>query len=215
MKRHQVPNSPSVRRMPVYYHRLMVLQSQGETMVSANNLASFIGLDTILVRKDLELTGAVGGRGVGYRIDELLEGIRSYLGWDHWIRAALIGAGALGTALLGFHEFAEYGLNICEVFDSSHAKIGQKIFGRLIRDVRELPEAIIQNSLEMAVICVPAAVAQSVADIVVAGGIRLIWNFSNTCLAVPDDVIVQREHIAGGFAVLSRKRKEHIKNQPL
>lgn len=212
MKHHQVLNSPAIRRMPVYYHRLLVLQEMGEVVVSTASLARFIGLATILVRKDLELTGVAGGRGVGYKIDKLQEGIRAYLGWDKLLPACLVGAGALGTALLGFHEFAEYGLNICEVFDNSPSKIGKEIYGRQIRDVRVLPEVLAHGKIELAILCVPVPVAQTVADTVVAGGIKLIWNFSNTCLAVPPDVIVQRELIAGGYAVLSRKRKQHIDN---
>lgn len=209
MNRHQVLNSPAIRRMPVYYHRLMVLQEMGESVVSAASLARFIGLATILVRKDLELTGVPGGRGVGYKIDELQEGIRAYLGWDKWLSACLIGAGALGTALLGFHEFAEYGLNIREVFDNSPDKIGKEVFGRQVRNVSELPEVLARGKIEMAILCVPVSAAQAIADTVVAGGVRLIWNFSNTCLSVPPEVIVQRELIAGGYAVLSRKRKQH------
>lgn len=209
MKRHQVLNSPAIRRMPVYYHRLLVLQEMGETVVSAASLARFIGLDTILVRKDLELTGVAGGRGVGYKIDELQEGIRAYLGWDKRLSACLIGAGALGTALLGFQEFLEYGLDICEVFDNSKEKVGKEIFGRQVRDVSELPMVLAHGKIAMAILCVPVSVAQNIADTVVAGGIQLIWNFSNTCLTVPADVIVQRELIAGGYAVLSRKRKQH------
>ena len=212
MTRHQVLNSPAIRRMTVYYHRLMVLQEMGEVVVSAASLARFIGLATILVRKDLELTGVPGGRGIGYKIDELQAGIRAYLGWDKLLSACLIGAGALGTALLGFHEFTEYGLNIREVFDNSKEKIGKEIFGRKIRDVSELPEVLAQGKIAMAILCVPVPVAQTIADTVVAGGIKLIWNFSNTCPVVPPDVIVQRELIAGGYAVLSRKRKQHINN---
>ncbi len=193
----------------MYYHRLLELQEMGEVVVSAASLARFIGLATILVRKDLELTGVAGGRGVGYKIDELQEGIRTYLGWDKSLSACVIGAGALGTALLGFHEFAEYGLNICEVFDNSKKKIGKEIFGRQVRDVSELPEVLRRGKIAMAILCVPVSVAQTIADTVVEGGIQLIWNFSNTCLSVPPDVIVQRELIAGGYAVLSRKRKQH------
>ena len=67
-----------------------------------------------------------------------------------------------------------------------------------------------EAKVEMAIICVPAESAQEVADELVAGGVRLIWNFSNTCLQLPPDVVVQREVIAGGYALLSRKRKEHF-----
>ena len=51
----------------------------------------------------------------------------------------------------------------------------------------------------------PAAGAQEAADQLVAGGVRGIWNFANVSLVTPDDVIVQREVIAGGLAELSVK----------
>lgn len=210
MSRHRVLNSPAIRRMPVYYHKLILLQTMGEEYVSTSKFAEYMGLDSIVVRKDFELTGASGGRGIGYKISDLLEAMRSYLGWDQWLRGCLVGAGSLGCALLGHREFSEYGLNICEVFDSSPSKIGVELFGHLVRDVREMPQAIVDSKVELAILCVPGGVAQAVADIVVAQGIKLIWNFANTCLQVPPDVIVQREVIAGGFALLSRKRKEHL-----
>ena len=215
MSHHRVLNTPAIRRMPTYYHRLVTLQALGEEYVSTSKLAKYIGMDAIVVRKDLELTGVIGGRGIGYRISELLASIRTYLGWDKWIRACLVGCGALGTALLGFHDFTEYGLNICEVFDNSPAKIGQEVYGRLVRDVQEMPAILQSAHIELAVLCVPVSVAQSTATTLAENGIKMIWNFTNTCLDLPTDVIVQREVIAGGFALLSRKRKEHVKSSEL
>ena len=80
----------------------------------------------------------------------------------------------------------------------------------MVKDVRNIRVSAAESKVEMAIICVPAESAQEVADELVAGGVRLIWNFSNTCLQLPPDVVVQREVIAGGYALLSRKRKEHF-----
>jgi len=61
------------------------------------------------------------------------------------------------------------------------------------------------HPVPLGIICVPAAGAQEAADQLVAGGVRGIWNFANVSLVTPDDVIVQREVIAGGLAELSVK----------
>jgi redox-sensing transcriptional repressor len=58
---------------------------------------------------------------------------------------------------------------------------------------------------KVGIICVPAVGAQLVADILISLGIKYIWNFSNVCLNVPQGVIVQREVIAGGLAMLFAK----------
>ena len=210
MGRHKVLNTPAIRRMPTYYHKLMLIRALGDEYVSTSKLAKYMSIDPIVVRKDFELTGATGDRGIGYRVDTLIDAIRNYLGWNKKLRACLVGAGSLGSALLGFEEFSEYGLNICEVFDISEKRIGTEIYGRTVKDVRNVRVAVTEAKVEMAIICVPAESAQEVADELVAGGVRLIWNFSNTCLQLPPDVVVQREVIAGGYALLSRKRKEHF-----
>ena len=61
---------------------------------------------------------------------------------------------------------------------------------------------------KVGIICVPAVGAQLITDILVSLGIKYLWNFANVCLKVPDNVIVQREVIAGGLAVLSAKIKK-------
>lgn len=209
MNKHRVLNTPAIRRMPTYLHKLMLMYNQHEEYVSTSVLAKYMSIDSIVVRKDLELTGITGYRGVGYKVGELIEAIRSYLGWDKWTRACLVGAGSLGSALLGFQEFSEYGLNICEVFDISPKRIGTEIYGHLVKDARDMAAQIRKNRLEMAILCIPGSCSQKVAEELVDCGIKLFWNFANTCLKLPADVIVQREVIAGGFALLSRKRMEH------
>ena len=78
----KVLNTPSMRRMPSYLHKLMLMHAAGEKHASATKLAEYMDLDTIIVRKDFELTGIQGRPGVGYKTDELIDGIRRYLGWN-------------------------------------------------------------------------------------------------------------------------------------
>ena len=153
------------------------------------------------------MTGLAGHRRYGYRIDELIEAIREYVGWDKGMSAVLVGAGALGSALLGYQDFATYGLSIDFVFDSSPAKIGTLIHEHEVFDIAEIHCRLQDAKPKIGIICVGNTSAQLVADTLIAEGIRYIWNFANVCLTVPEGVIVQREVIAGGLAVLAAKIK--------
>ena len=100
MGRHKVLNTPAIRRMPTYLHKLMEMRAAGEEYASTSKLAEYVRLEPIVVRKDFELTGIKGFPGVGYKTCELIDAIRRYLGWDNLQRACLVGAGSLGSALL-------------------------------------------------------------------------------------------------------------------
>ena len=124
----KVLNTPSMRRMPSYLHKLMLMHAAGEKHASATKLAEYMDLDTIIVRKDFELTGIQGRPGVGYKTDELIEGIRRYLGWDITCEACLVGAGSLGSALLGHEEFMEYGYEYITSLSKEMPEELQKIY---------------------------------------------------------------------------------------
>lgn len=206
--RHKVLNSPAIRRMPSYLHWLLRIQESGKKTVSTTELADYMRIGWIVVRKDIALTGISGRPRIGYDIGKLIVAIRAYLGWQTMHSATLVGAGALGSAILGYDEFVRYGLNIETVFDTDPAKIGTDVHGHTILSLASLPEVFRNNVPEIAVLCVPASSAQDVADLLVAQGVRCIWNFANVTLAVPENVIVQREVLAGGLAMLSVKMKK-------
>jgi redox-sensing transcriptional repressor len=191
--------------MPTYLHKLMELHAEGAPSVSTTVLANYMNLESIVVRKDLEITGISGQPGVGYKTDELIAAIRNFLGWNNIFEACLVGAGSLGSALLGYEGFEEYGLRISLVFDADPCKIGTSVHGRKIQDISRMSELLKPGMFRLGMICVPTAYAQETADQLVANGITAIWNFANVSLQVPDGVAVQREVIAGGFALLSVK----------
>ncbi len=201
----KIQKTPSIRRMPTYLYKLMEIQEEGTVFVSTTILANYMGIEPIVVRKDLAITGVTGQSGVGYRTDELITSIRCFLGWNSTVNACLVGAGSLGSALLGYDGFENYGLNITTAFDTDLSKIGQKIHGREIFNFDNLPEMAEVLKLKLGIICVQRSSAQEVAEKLVACGIKAIWNFANVSLKLPPDVIVQREAIAGGFALLSVK----------
>ncbi len=208
---HKVLNSPTIRRMPSYLHWLLRMKRIGKKYVASAELAEYMKIRWIVVRKDIALTGIPGQRRVGYEINALIEAIREYLGWTNQLRATLIGAGSLGTALLGYEEFHQFGLCIESVFDSDTNKIGKIVRDREILDIAKISTVLKKEKPEIGIICTSAATAQIAADQLVRLGIRYIWNFANVTLNVPPDVIVQREVIAGGFAMLAVK----IKNDKL
>ncbi len=206
----KVQKLPTIRRLPTYLYKLSEMRKAGISIVATPELARYMNLGEIVIRKDLVVTGVTGQPGVGYKVKELIEAIKSYLNWDNASEAILVGAGSLGSALLGYEGFEEYGLKIIAAFDADPGKIGTEIHGRSVFGVERLEELVRRLQVRIGIICVPAAFAQEVADAMVAGGIRAIWNFANVSLKVPEEVVVQREVIAGGLAVLSVKMNRRL-----
>ncbi|MBE6358243.1 MAG: redox-sensing transcriptional repressor Rex [Lentisphaerae bacterium] len=201
----KILNSPAIRRMPTYLHRLFRLRMSGQEWVSCADLAQYMNIPHIVVRKDIAMTALPGNKRHGFRVNELIDAILRLLGWDKTSSATLIGAGSLGAALLGFDDFQSYNFRIESVFDSSSDKIGRSIHGHEVYDLTDIRKRLKFAPPKVGIICVPAVGAQLVADILISLGIKYIWNFSNVCLNVPPDVIVQREVIAGGLAMLFAK----------
>lgn len=201
----KISKAPSIRRMPAYLHKLVEMSLAGTDIVGAPELARYMQCSEIAVRKDLAITGVSGQPGVGYKVGELIDAIRRFLNWDSVTEAVLVGAGSLGSALLGYEWFEECGLHIVCAFDAAPEKVGTFVHGKAVYALDRLCGFVRENRIRLGIICVPAQSAQDVADRMVEGGIRGIWNFANVRLKLPDDVVMQREVIAGGLAELSVK----------
>lgn len=214
MRQIKIQNTPAIWRMPSYLHKLMLMAADGEVYASTRILADYMNLDQITVRKDFELTGVPGQPGVGFPTKDLISAIRRYLGWDTECRTTLVGAGSLGSALLGHEEFSEYGMRITTVFDADPMKIGSFIHGYEIHDVCSMASLLKLTRPAVGIICVGPKCAQAIVDEMISLGVKAFWSFADVSLQVPENVIVQREVIAGGFAVLSAKiKKRGLKNQ--
>jgi redox-sensing transcriptional repressor len=192
-----------VNRVCLYLRQLEVFQRQGESTVSSSQLGAALGINDAQVRKDLAFFGQFGYPGIGYRIEGLIGELRRVLGIDREWPTALIGLGNLGRALLKYKHFRRRGFQIVALFDNDPHKIGQKVDGMTVRPIDQLREVATSQSIRLAMLSVPAEVAQAVADQIVACGIPGILNFAPTTLNLPPsisivavDLSVQLEHLA-------------------
>lgn len=203
---------PTLRRLPAY-HGLLKHQEVGQETVSCTQIAAALHLDPTQVRKDLAVTGIVGRPKVGYRVEELIEAIEAFFGWNNVTDAFLAGVGSLGSALLGYRGFAEYGLSIVAAFDNDPAKVGSVVHGVRVLHLEKLQELAERMSVKVGIITVPASAAQGVADLMVAGGIRGLWSFAPATLEVPEHVIVEEERLSASLAVLSGKLRHRLRSE--
>jgi len=167
----------------------------------------------VIVRKDLAMTGAVGTPRIGFGITELITAIERFLGWDNQTKAVLVGVGSLGTALLGYHGFQNFGFRIVGAFDQHPKIVGKWVHGRKVQAVDQLIPFVRRGEILLGVLTVPAEAAQAAADGMVRAGIKGIWNFTPTKLRLPDSVVSQKEDLAEGLAVLSH-RLHHLHEAP-
>jgi redox-sensing transcriptional repressor len=194
-----------VRRLPAYLQMLRVLQGEGCDYVSGTVLAGTHNLEPVIVRKDLAVTGIAGKARLGFRVSELIAGIERFLGWNSQTKAVLAGVGNLGTALLGYGGFENLGLRIAGAFDRDPLKIGRWVLGRKVQPIERLVSFARHGGITLGILTVPADAAQEAAELMVRAGIRGIWNFTPSRLNLPEGVITQKEDLAEGLAVLSRR----------
>ncbi len=196
---------PTLKRLPLYLRLLRQMKEKDEAYASGAVVARELGLDPIVVRKDLAITGAVGRPRLGFEINEIITAIEEFLGWSNTSDAFLVGAGNLGTALLGYQGFEQHGLRIVAIFDANPKLIGKTIHGKTVLDIKKLPNLAKRMHVQIGILTATASVAQGIADTMIEGGIRGIWNFTPAKLTVPEHVILQREDLASSLAVLSHR----------
>lgn len=200
--KHKIQAAPSIRRLPSYLHLIKDAKNNGIEFISGTQIAEDLQLEAIQVRKDLTLTGIVGIPKRGYPVEPLINAIENFLGWNKDNLAFVIGAGNLGTALCGYPGFRDHGLNICAAFDSDKKKIGKKIHDVTVYALTDLESKSSEIKPRIAILTVPSDVAQEVADALVKADIKAIWNFTNIKINVPEDVLVQKEDLSSGYAML-------------
>jgi redox-sensing transcriptional repressor len=202
---------PSVRRLPAYLRFLQLLKARGRDVVSCTHIAEELGLVSTQVRKDLAVTGIVGKPKVGYSVPELIHAIQEFLGWNNTSDAFLVGAGSLGSALMGYEGFKEYGLNIVAAFDVDPAKIGTVIHGKEVFSLERLHDLALRMHVLIGILTVPPPAAQDAASFMVLSGMRAIWNYTPVKLEVPENVIVEDVKLASSLAVLSSRLAEKLR----
>ena len=201
-----------LKRLPVYLTYLKNLPESAPPNISATAMATALGMGEVQVRKDLAMVSDGGRPKIGYLRESLIDDIEQFLGYDDTTDAVLIGAGKLGQALMGYQGFADYGLNILAAFDIN-PKTDHSDEGKPIYPIEKLTAFCRSHKVLMGILTVPAEHAQEAADLLIACGIKAIWNFAPTHLDVPPHILIQNENMAMSLAVLSVHLQAQIKEE--
>jgi redox-sensing transcriptional repressor len=170
----------TTNRLSVYLRCLNLLAAAGIKTISSQALADQFSLNSAQIRKDLAYFGEFGVRGVGYFVEELRRHITEILGLDTAHRVGILGAGNLGIALANYNGFTQSNFAVVALFDSDKDKIGTRVGDAkiMVHDVKRIARTVKEEGIDVAVIAVPARVAQRVLNQVMAAGIKAILNFA-------------------------------------
>ncbi len=195
MRNEEIPN-PAVYRLSFYLRQLESFRRGDRHTISSRQLGEALGYSDAQVRKDLAYFGQFGHPGIGYRVEDLVHQLKKILGTDKISNVLLVGAGNLGRALLAYKGFLQKGFRIVAIFDADAAKVGKKIGDLPVRSDQDIASVAAELQIRMAMLAVPVAAAQSVANQLVTVGIKGILNFAPVALNVPGDVVVQSVDLA-------------------
>lgn len=208
MKKQNVSDAV-IRRLPRYYRYLDDLHLKGSVRISSSVLGEKMGITASQIRQDLSCFGEFGQQGYGYNVDELRGEIGRILGVDRSHRIIVVGVGNLGRALIQNFRFNDAGFLLEAAFDVSPALVGTEIAGVPVLDTTELERFIPDHRPDVAVLTVPRAAAQQMADRLIGLGVRGFWNFTNVELASQaDNVRFEDVHFADSLLTLSYRITE-------
>jgi redox-sensing transcriptional repressor len=190
MQKREIPDI-IVSRLPVYLRALRRMQAQNQQNTSSQELGEQVGISAAQIRKDLSQFGEFGKQGTGYNIAFLIGKLCEILQVEHVWDMALIGMGDMGHALARYQGFHDRGFRVAKVFDNDPLKVGKKVGEFEIQNTNEMVQAIREAGIKVAMVCVPASVAQSVTNQLVEAGVKAILNYAPISLNVPAGVKVQ------------------------
>jgi len=192
-----------LERLATYLGYLIDLETSQVETISSTEVEKQTGINAAQFRKDLSYFGEFGKPGVGYNVVDLQNRIARILKIDRDQPVIVLGAGNLGSALVGYPGLREQRFHIVGVFDANEQKIGRRVWELTVRDIRHLREVNAQLMARIAIIAVPASAAQAVAEEAIAAGARALLNFAPIILKVPDRIVVRNVSFLQELAVLS------------
>lgn len=184
MSEQNIPQA-TAKRLPLYYRFLENLQATGKQRVSSTELSEAVKVDAATIRRDFSYFGALGKKGYGYNVHYLLQFFQHILEQDEKTGVILVGVGNLGTALLHYNFQKNHNIHIVRAYDVDPEKVGNVISNvpiYLMSDIHEHP------SSDVAILTVPAPVAQKTTDFLVSAGVKGILNFTPARLNVPESI---------------------------
>ena len=203
MNGYSIPKA-TLGRLPLYLEYLKSLPEIRRT-ISSTAVARALSLGEVQVRKDLAAVCGAGKPKIGYETDKLINEIESHLGYKRLTNAVLVGAGKLGSALLDYDGFEEFGVRIIAAFDCNEQALQLGKNSKSILPIRDIGDFCTSNGVKLGIITVGQGSAQDVCDKLVESGITAIWNFAPCALKVPSGVLLKQENLALSLAHLNNQ----------
>jgi redox-sensing transcriptional repressor len=208
-------SNAAIERLTSIYKLLQEKNAKDALYISSKAIAELSGFSADTVRKDIsalkrQLSGDAihphGGQ--GYDREELLETIRSSLGFDSVIPACIVGLGRLGAAILDHQDFLESNYTLVAGFDSNINKLELLRTDVPLYPSHEITSIAARKAIKLGIIAVPASSAQEIADRLIEGGISGIINFTPIALgSKKDEVFIRNVSIIGELRILSAQIK--------
>lgn len=190
MNKLTVPKA-TAKRLPIYYRYLRFLHDAGKDRISSTELSEAVKVDSATIRRDFSYFGALGKRGYGYDVENLMNFFSKTLKQDRLTNVALIGVGNLGHALLNYNFHQSNNMRISAAFDINEEIIGKILSGVPIYPMSEMIEQLKIQQIEIVILTVPTQAAQETANELAKAGVKGIMNFTPIRISVSDDMRVQ------------------------
>ena len=198
------PSPAVIKRLPRYYRYLCELIAKKQTRISSGELAKIMNVTASQIRQDLNCFGGFGQQGYGYNVNYLFAKISDILGVSAGFKAAIIGAGDLGRALVHLSMFEKRGVDIVALFDTDNEADGKDCAGVPIYSIDMLEEFCQNNKVDIAVIACPKPYVKDIAARCVALGVKGLWNYMGVELDYTDDqIIVENIHLGDSLMILN------------
>lgn len=195
MEKIKIPKA-TAKRLPLYYRYLIILNDEGKEKVSSTELSEAVQVDSASIRRDFSYFGALGKRGYGYDVKNLLTFFKKILNQDTLTNVALVGVGNLGHALLNYNFKRSNNIRISCAFDINKDITGKILSGVPVYDMSELKKQLSDQQISIAILTVPSTAAQKTVDDMVEAGIKGIMNFTPIRLSAPSNIRVQNVDLA-------------------
>jgi len=196
-------SSAVLKRLPRYFRYLRELIRMGKTRVSSAELSKMMNVTASQIRQDLNCFGGFGQQGYGYNVNYLYTKICEILGVGFGFRAAVIGAGNLGSALVRSPMFEKRGVDVVAMFDVDPSLVGKKIGSARVYSMDELEDRLRDFEVDIVILTLPKEYAEEVSARLAHTDVHGVWNFTGKELDLDDcGIVVENVHIGDSLMAL-------------
>ena len=180
-----------ILRLPLYIRALSQMSEEGQTVISSKTLGNRLQITPAQIRKDLSYFGRFGKQGRGYKVDSLIEELTNILGLNRQWNSCIVGVGRLGKAIINYPGFVPEGFKIISAFDTDPSLIGKTVNEIQILPMDKIKSTVKQNDIKIAILAVPATVAQNVITELLNTNIKAILNYAPIAPKVPETLVLR------------------------